>query len=69
MMFPLMKVLFQIKQAFGGRVRLMLSGAAPLPRHVEEFLRVTCCCVLSQGYGILTSLVEFSTNITPLIPS
>lgn len=29
----------------------MLSGAAPLPRHVEEFLRVSCCSNLSQGYG------------------
>lgn len=44
---------FQIRLGFGGRVRLMLSGAAPLPKHVEEFLRVTCCCVLSQGYGKL----------------
>lgn len=31
----------------------MFSGAAPLPKHVEEFLRVTCCCVISQGYGIV----------------
>lgn len=30
----------------------MFSGAAPLAKHVEEFLRVTCCCVVSQGYGI-----------------
>ncbi|KAL2460191.1 Long chain acyl-CoA synthetase 2 [Abeliophyllum distichum] len=45
----------KIKQGFGGRVRLMLSGAAPLPRHIEEFLRVTCCCVLSQGYGLTES--------------
>lgn len=29
----------------------MLSGAAPLPRHVEEFLRVTCSTI-SQGYGM-----------------
>lgn len=43
---------FQIRQGFGGRVRLILSGAAPLPKHIEEFLRVTCCCVLSQGYGM-----------------
>ncbi|CAB4290305.1 unnamed protein product [Prunus armeniaca] len=28
----------KIKQALGGRVRILLSGAAPLPRHVEEFL-------------------------------
>jgi long-subunit acyl-CoA synthetase (AMP-forming) len=29
----------------------MLSGAAPLPRHIEEFMRVTGCSVLAQGYG------------------
>lgn len=29
----------------------MLSGAAPLTRHVEEFLRVTSGSTLSQGYG------------------
>ncbi|PRQ23570.1 putative long-chain-fatty-acid--CoA ligase [Rosa chinensis] len=40
----------KIKQALGGRVRIMLSGAAPLPRHVEEFFRVTSCSTLSQGY-------------------
>ncbi|KAI5661014.1 hypothetical protein M9H77_20337 [Catharanthus roseus] len=45
----------KIKQGFGGRVRLMFSGAAPLAKHVEEFLRVTCCCVVSQGYGLTES--------------
>ncbi|KAL5730487.1 long-chain-fatty-acid--CoA ligase [Ranunculus cassubicifolius] len=34
----------KIKQVLGGRVRIIISGAAPLSRHVEEFLRVTCCC-------------------------
>ncbi|KAM7470726.1 hypothetical protein LguiA_008909 [Lonicera macranthoides] len=58
------KIVFdKIKQAFGGRVRLMLSGAAPLPRHVEEFLRVTCCCVLSQGYGLTESCGGCFTSI------
>lgn len=32
-------------------MRIMISGAAPLPRHVEEFLRVTTCSVVIQGYG------------------
>uniref|UniRef100_A0A2N9FY86 AMP-dependent synthetase/ligase domain-containing protein n=1 Tax=Fagus sylvatica TaxID=28930 RepID=A0A2N9FY86_FAGSY len=41
----------KIKQGLGGRIRIMLSGAAPLPGHVEEFLRVTSCSTLSQGYG------------------
>lgn len=45
-------ILWKIKEAFGGRVRLFLSGAAPLPRLVEEFLRVTSCATLSQGYGM-----------------
>ncbi|VFQ68349.1 unnamed protein product [Cuscuta campestris] len=58
----------KIKQAFGGRVRLMLSGAAPLPKHVEEFLRVTCCCVLSQGYGLTESCGGCLTSIANLYP-
>ncbi|KAK7257906.1 hypothetical protein RIF29_32225 [Crotalaria pallida] len=45
----------KIKPALGGRVRLLLSGAAPLPRHVEEFLRVTLGCTLCQGYGLTES--------------
>lgn len=31
----------------------MLSGAAPLPIHVEEFLRVTSGAPLTQGYGMV----------------
>ncbi|KAL8189111.1 hypothetical protein R6Q57_029372 [Mikania cordata] len=53
----------KIKLGFGGRVRLMLSGAAPLPKHVEEFLRVTCCTVLSQGYGLTESCGGCFTSI------
>ncbi|KAA8536143.1 hypothetical protein F0562_028621 [Nyssa sinensis] len=53
----------KIKQGFGGRVRIMLSGAAPLPSHVEEFLRVACCCVLSQGYGLTESCGGCFTSI------
>ncbi|KAI9127877.1 hypothetical protein K1719_000870 [Acacia pycnantha] len=45
----------KIKQALGGRVRILLSGAAPLPKHVEEFLRVTIGSTLSQGYGLTES--------------
>lgn len=54
----------KIKQGFGGKVRIMFSGAAPLPKHVEEFLRVTCCCVLSQGYGLTESCSGCFTSIT-----
>ncbi|KAL0016000.1 hypothetical protein SO802_003069 [Lithocarpus litseifolius] len=47
------KVVFsQIKQGLGGRVRLILSGAAPLSTHVEAFLRVVSCAHVLQGYGL-----------------
>ncbi|KAK3228041.1 hypothetical protein Dsin_007903 [Dipteronia sinensis] len=50
------KVVFdKVKQAFGGRVRLILSGAAPLSTHVEAFLRVVACSHVLQGYGLTES--------------
>ncbi|CAN4127216.1 unnamed protein product [Withania somnifera] len=52
--FPLAdKVVFsKVKEGLGGRVRLILSGAAPLAAHVEAFLRVVACCHVLQGYGL-----------------
>ncbi|KAG2677053.1 hypothetical protein I3843_12G082900 [Carya illinoinensis] len=47
------KIVFsQVKQGLGGRVRLILSGAAPLAPHVETFLRVVTCAHVIQGYGL-----------------
>lgn len=67
---PLMdKLVFEkIKLAFGGRVRLMFSGAAPLPRHVEEFLRVTSCATLAQGYGLTESCAGSFSSISNVFP-
>mmetsp|Transcript_40315 Transcript_40315/g.106805 ORF Transcript_40315/g.106805 Transcript_40315/m.106805 type:complete len:665 (+) Transcript_40315:156-2150(+) len=36
----------------GGNVRIMISGAAPLPTHVQEFLVAACGCYVLQGYGM-----------------
>ncbi|GAA0151961.1 ligase [Lithospermum erythrorhizon] len=50
------KVVFsKVKQGLGGNVRLILSGAAPLASHVEEFLRVVSCAHVLQGYGLTES--------------
>lgn len=42
----------KVKDRLGGRVRLVVSGGAPLSAEVEEFLRVTCCAYVVQGYGL-----------------
>merc|ERR1719502_679421 len=44
----------------GGCVRLMISGAAPLPVHVQEFLLAAMGCQVVQGYG----MTENSANAT-----
>ncbi|GAB2293138.1 Long chain acyl-CoA synthetase 4 [Dionaea muscipula] len=47
------KIVFnKVKQGLGGRVRIILSGAAPLPTYVETFLRVVACAHVLQGYGL-----------------
>ncbi|KAL5788496.1 hypothetical protein ACOSP7_005445 [Xanthoceras sorbifolium] len=61
-------VFSKIKQAFGGRIRGLLSGAAPLPRHVEEFLRVTSGAPLTQGYGLTESCAGCFTSLSNVFP-
>jgi long-chain acyl-CoA synthetase len=39
------------KQALGGRVRLMISGSAPLLPEVQNFLKVVMEAPLIEGYG------------------
>lgn len=39
------------KQALGGRCRLMISGSAPLLPDVQNFLKISMCCPLLEGYG------------------
>nr|XP_043635458.1 long chain acyl-CoA synthetase 1-like [Erigeron canadensis] len=42
----------KVKNRLGGRIRLIVSGGAPLSSEVEEFLRVTSCAFVCQGYGM-----------------
>ncbi|XP_078430538.1 long-chain acyl-CoA synthetase 2 [Wolffia australiana] len=54
----------KIKQVLGGRTRILISGAAPLPEKVEEFLRVATCSVVIQGYGLTESCAGCFTSIS-----
>ncbi|KAI8471525.1 MAG: hypothetical protein J3K34DRAFT_416911 [Monoraphidium minutum] len=70
-------VFSKVKARLGGRVKLIVSGGAPLAPHVEEFLRVTMCAPVAQGYGLTEccaganialadSWDQFATNGPPL---
>lgn len=53
-----MIVFFQIRNRLGGRIRLIVSGGAPLSPEVEEFLRVTSCAFVLQGYGMCSLMMR-----------
>jgi len=53
-------VLSKIQQQLGGRVRLMLTGSAPISDKVLEFLRICFACPVVEGYG----QTESSAGIT-----
>lgn len=58
------KIVFsKIKEGLGGRIRLMIAGAAPLPGQIEEFMRVTSCSIVVQGYGLTESCAGCFTSI------
>ena len=42
----------KIKERLGGRVRLIVSGAAPLSAPLHEFLEICFCAPVVQGYGL-----------------
>jgi long-chain acyl-CoA synthetase len=45
-------VFSKIKERLGGRVRLIVSGAAPLSAELHEFLEICFCAPVVQGYGL-----------------
>ncbi|RAL53447.1 unnamed protein product [Cuscuta campestris] len=74
------KVVFsKVKEGLGGRVRLILSGAAPLASHVETYLKVVACSHVLQGYGLtetcagtfvsLPNRVDMLGTVGPPVPN
>jgi long-chain acyl-CoA synthetase len=45
-------VFSKVAARFGGRVRMVVSGSAPLPPVVHQFLQVCLGCPVLQGYGL-----------------
>ncbi|CAB1337710.1 unnamed protein product, partial [Coregonus sp. 'balchen'] len=42
----------KVRRLLGGRVRLMLSGGAPLSSATQRFMNICFCCPVGQGYGL-----------------
>ena len=38
----------KFREAFGGRLRFIVSGGAPLATHIEEYLACALCCPVFQ---------------------
>uniref|UniRef100_A0A0K0F9C9 long-chain-fatty-acid--CoA ligase n=1 Tax=Strongyloides venezuelensis TaxID=75913 RepID=A0A0K0F9C9_STRVS len=42
----------KIKKILGGKLRVILSGGAPLAPETQRFMNICFCCPVVQGYGL-----------------
>ena len=46
------KIVFsKVKEGFGGRVRMMITGSAPIKSDVFKFMKIIMFCPFFEGYG------------------
>lgn len=59
------KVVFgKFRETLGGRVRVMLTGSAPISKEVLNFLKVCFCVQIHEGYGQTESAAPASITWT-----
>ncbi|GIX87467.1 hypothetical protein CDAR_30822 [Caerostris darwini] len=53
----------QVREGMGGRLRLLVSGSAPLAGNVLTFIRCALGCVVVEGYGQTECVAPCTLNI------
>jgi long-chain acyl-CoA synthetase len=41
----------KVKNVFGGRVRLMITGSAPIQGDILDFMKIAVGCPIIEAYG------------------
>lgn len=58
------KIVFRkVQEAFGGRLRLMVAGSAPLAGSVLTFIRCSLGCLVVEGYGQTECVAAISLTV------
>ncbi|OCT80976.1 long-chain-fatty-acid--CoA ligase 3 isoform X1 [Xenopus laevis] len=63
-------VFWKVRKLLGGKLRVLLSGGAPLSAATQRFMNICFCCPVGQGYGLtetcgagtITEVWDFSTG-------
>ncbi|XP_075057950.1 fatty acid CoA ligase Acsl3 isoform X2 [Mixophyes fleayi] len=63
-------VFCKVRKLLGGKMRVLLSGGAPLSAATQRFMNICFCCPVGQGYGLtetcgagnITEMYDYSTG-------